>query len=124
MAGTIVLLTGLGTRVFGQSSTEDPTVWFTSLGAFTVAAAIGWAWLRDVSKQRDRLLQAVEQQGPILTEMRDVMRTNSETLRAAAEAMGDMAEALKRLPTEAEITRLRDALAAAEARLRTRGTGR
>ena len=101
--------------------TNDPWVW---LGAATPVVAVGAAWIRDLRQRIERLVQVVEQQGPILIEMRDVLRSSSDTLRAAAEAMSAMAETAKDQPNKAETTRLRDALAAAEARLRTRATGR
>lgn len=95
---------------------EDPTFWLTSLGAFSVAAAVGWFFLRDTIRQRDRAVAAVEAYGPVLTEVRDVLRTNSETLRDSTAAMSAMAEALKSLPTVVEVTRLRDALDRVERR--------
>lgn len=102
---------------------SEPTFWLTSLGVFAAAApvvAFGW---RDTIRQRDRAIAAAEACGPALAEQPEVLRANSEALRAASAAMAAMAEALKsRVPSEAEITRMRDALDRAEAR-RTRGAG-
>jgi hypothetical protein len=101
----------------------DSATWFTTLGAFAPAAAIGFYAWRDTKQQRDRAIAIVESVSPVLVEIRDIMRANPETLRAATEAMEAMAEALKsRIPTEAETTRLRDALDRAERTLRPRGS--
>lgn len=89
---------------------QDPAALFTQLGAFGAAAVALFAWQRDTARQRDRLMEAVEHQGPILIEMRDALRNTSETLRAASEAMISMAKSMERIPSEAEIVRLRDAL--------------
>lgn len=105
--------------LLAQTAEPSPVAWFTQLGAFAVAAVIGWAWLRDISKARDRMLAAIEQQGPILAEIRDVMRTSADTLRAAGDAMAAMSEALRtRTPDQAELVRIRDLLANLESRLR------
>jgi LPXTG-motif cell wall-anchored protein len=101
--------------------TGDPATWLTGLGAFAAAAAVGYFGWRDAIKQRDRAIAIIEQHGPVLVEIRDIMRAHPETLRAATEAMEAMAEALKsRIPTEAEVTRLRDALDRAEKLVRSR----
>lgn len=97
-----------------QSAPVDPATLLTQFGAFGAAAAFLVAWLWDVRKDRNRLLTIVEQQQPILIETRDVLRTAAETVRAAGNAMQAMSEALPRLPTEAELTRLRVALEQAE----------
>lgn len=94
--------------------TQDPASLFTQLGAFAAAAVALFAWQRDTARQRDRLMEAVEHQGPILIEMRDALRNTSDTLRAASEAMIAMAKSLERIPSETEIVRLRDALTRAD----------
>lgn len=103
-------------------NTQDPSSLFAQLGAFAAAAVALFAWQRDTAKQRDRLMEAVEHQGPILIEMRDALRNTSETLRAASEAMISMAKSMERIPTEAEIVRLRDALQRADNPPNRRGT--
>lgn len=99
----------------------DPLAWLAALGPFAVAGFVGWSWLRDKSKQCERQMQALEQQGPILVEIARVITQIEATMRASTDAMAAMSEALhNRIPSEAELTRLRDALTAAELRLRRR----
>lgn len=106
MFSLIVLLVAAG-----EGPSSDPLTFFTSLGAFAAAAAVGLMWIKDIKGQRDRAMLAVEAQTPILVEIRDVMRSSHATLQSAADAMSAMSEALKtRIPTEADITRMRDAL--------------
>lgn len=97
-----------------QTSPTDPAGLIAQFGAFGAALAILFMWRLDTARERDRLLSIVEQQQPILVETRDVLRTASETVRAAATAMQAMSESLQRVPSEAELTRLRVALEAAE----------
>ena len=99
------------------TSGSDATALVTQLGAFGSAALALYLWQRDTGKQRDRAMAVVEQQTPILVEMRDVMRSASENLRATASAMEAMSKLFERVPSEAEITRMRDALAIVEKRL-------
>lgn len=100
--------------VLSQSAPSDPAGLVAQFGAFGAAVLFLFLWIMDVRKDRDRLMTIVEQQQPILVETRDVLRTASETVRAAAQAMQAMSEALQRVPTEAELTRLRVALEEAE----------
>lgn len=98
--------------------TSDPTSLFAVLGPFAAAAAaLGFGW-RDAAKQRDRaqdLAEAVvKSQTTILVEIRDALRTANLTQGVSTKAMETMAEALHRIPSEAEIVRLRDALAATD----------
>lgn len=106
------------TGILSQTSGADPSSLFTQLGAFAAACVALVLWQRDTARQRDRLLDLEEKRGPLLVEVRDVMRQVLEVLRATSDATKSMAEALERVPSEAEITRLRDALAASEGRRR------
>jgi hypothetical protein len=108
--------------MMAQTADPSPTALFTQLGAFGAALAVGAVAYRDKSKQCDRLLAAVEQQTPILIENRDTMRSALSTIEANTTAMRAMSEALKRCPTETEITRLRIMLEDAENRDRRRRT--
>lgn len=105
-------------------SDSTPLDLFTQLGTAGAVAIVLGLWQRDTAKQRDRLIAASETQTPVLIEIRDAMRVAAETQRAsvdaqraAAEAISAMSAALARAPSEAEVTRLRDALRAAERRL-------
>src|SRR5688500_10104058 len=97
-----------------QTSPTDPVGLIGQFGAFGAAVLFLLMWRHDTAKDRDRLLAIVEAQQPILVETRDVLRTASETVRAAANAMQSMSESLQRVPSEAELTRLRVALEEAE----------
>lgn len=112
-----------------DETTTTAAAIFTQLGAAGAVAAVLGLWQRDTAKQRDRLLAAQETQGPVLIEIRDAMRahadaqrSSAEAQRAAADALAAVTAALTRVPSEAEVTRLRDALAAAERR-RQEGAG-
>lgn len=96
-------------------SPTDPTSVAVWLGPFAAAAAFALLWIRDLVKSRDRMLDGFETQGPILTEIRDALRTTAMTNQAATKAIEAMAEAMHRIPSEAEVTRLRDALQGAQA---------
>lgn len=114
-----------------SDSTTAAASIFTQLGTAGAVAAVLGLWQRDTAKQRDRLLAAQETQGPVLIEIRDAMRahaeaqrSSAEAQRAAAEAITAVSAALNRIPSEGEVTRLRDALRAAERRLQERASGR
>lgn len=94
----------------------DPFAEVTRLGVAGVAVGLALLWQRDTAKQRDRFADMVETQAkataPVLIEIRDVLRTVTSQSGASTKAMETMAEAVHRIPSEAEIVRLRDALAA------------
>lgn len=103
-----------GLWLIGQVVDDATTSPFLQLGAFAAAAAALIMWQRDTARTRDRLQSAQEQSGPLLVEIRDAFRANTDALRASAEASKAISDSLSRIPTEAEVTRLRDALAASE----------
>lgn len=92
------------------SETVDPTNSFTQLGVAAAVAVVLYMWLRDVGKQRDRMIDIHDAWTPLLTEIRDALRSLPQTQRDAAAALSKVAEALERVPTEAEMVRIRDAL--------------
>lgn len=117
-AALLVLNPVLTYVLWAVDTTSDPTSLLALLGPFAAAAAaLGYGW-RDAAKQRDRAQNMCESlasaQTPILAEIRDVLRTVTGTNVAATKAMEAMSEALRRIPTEAEIVRLRDALQQAD----------
>lgn len=125
----MLLLVFLWAATTDDSTTAAAAI-FTQLGTAGAVAAVLGLWQRDTAKQRDRLLAAQETQGPVLTEIRDAMRAHADAQRssadaqkAAADAIAAVSAALSRIPSEAEVTRLRDALATAERRLQERRGG-
>lgn len=100
-------------------TTPDPISLATQLGVAAITVGLALAWQRDTAKQRDRAIATNESIAPVLVEIRDALRSNAQAFHESADATTKATAALARGISEAEATRLRDALDRAEHRQRS-----
>jgi hypothetical protein len=98
-----------------DGSSLDFTPYLAGAGPFAIGLAIGAVAYRDMKIKRDQsdknYQELVQLVLPALAEGRDTVRDNTRTMEEAVKAMKGLSDLAGRIPTEAEMTRIRDLLA-------------
>lgn len=101
---------------------------FTQLGAFGTAAAILWLWKSSESREKERLLNVLEAQTNLLSDIKRGVESNetallslNRTVEINTQALTRLTEVMGKMPTEAELVRMRDTLAEVNRRRNTGG---
>jgi hypothetical protein len=87
-----------GSAVLIAQSAESPVQFFTQLGIASAVCIVIYLWLRDTMKQRDRLMDAMEQIRPVLIEVQHALHRSNEAHQAGSEAAKALINTLRDFP--------------------------
>lgn len=87
-----------GVAVLLAQTSENPAQFFTQLGIASAVCFVLYLWLRDVTKQRDRALAALETIQPTLEAVKHAMERSNDAHITGAEAAKAVTVTLQNLP--------------------------